>query len=43
MSERAAEIETSTIVQRNLDSWNESTIEARNRWIANKAIEVWSI
>ena len=43
MSERAAEIETSAIVQRNLDSWNESTIEARNRWIANKAIEVWSI
>lgn len=43
MRERAKEIETSTIVSRNLGAFTEETIEKRNQWIADKVIEAWPL
>lgn len=43
MKERAPEIATSAIVTRGLDLFNEQTIEKRNQWIAEKAIEAWPL
>ncbi len=43
MKERAAEIDLSAIVTRNLDTFNEESIEKRNLWIAEKAIKAWPI
>ncbi len=43
MKERASEIDTSAIVTRGLDIFNEQTIEKRNHWIAEKAIEAWPL
>ncbi len=43
MKERADEIDTSAIVTRGLDVFNEQTIETRNQWIAKKAIEAWPL
>lgn len=43
MKERASEIDTSAIVRRGLDIFNEQTIEKRNQWIAEKAIEAWPL
>lgn len=43
MKERASEIDTSAIVTRGLDIFNEQTIEKRNQWIAEKAIEAWPL
>lgn len=43
MMERASEIDVSAIVTRGLGIFNEQTIERRNQWIAEKAIEAWPI
>lgn len=43
MKERASEVDTSAIVTRGLDIFNEQTIERRNQWIAEKAIEAWPL
>lgn len=43
MKERAAEIDISAVVARGLASYNEQTIEVRNAWIAEKAIEAWPL
>jgi hypothetical protein len=43
MKERAAELDISAIVARDLTSFNEATIELRNKWIAEKAKEVWPL
>jgi hypothetical protein len=43
MMDRASKIEVSVIVTRGLDIFNEQTIEKRNQWIAEKAIEAWPL
>ena len=43
MKERAAELDISAIVTRNLNIFNEETIELRNKWIAEKAKEAWPL
>ena len=43
MKERADGIETSLIVTRGLEAWTENTIEARNKWFAQRVIEKWPI
>lgn len=43
MKERANKIDTSACVARGLASWNESTIEQRNQWIAQQAIMAWPL
>jgi hypothetical protein len=43
MMDRSSKIEVSVIVTRGLGIFNEQTIEKRNQWIAEKAIEAWPI
>lgn len=43
MKERADELDTSAVVTRGLSNWTESTIEARNKWFADMAIEFWPL
>ena len=43
MSTKVDEINTSAVAARDLASWNEKTIEDRNKWFANMAINAWSI
>lgn len=43
MRERATEVVTSSIVTRGLEHWTEETIEKRNKWFAEQAINIWSL
>jgi hypothetical protein len=43
MMNKVSEINVSAIVTRGLSTFNEETIEKRNQWIAEKAIEAWPL
>lgn len=43
MKDKAKEIDTSAVVTRGLTSWSEETIEKRNEWFSQKAVEAWPL